>query len=115
MLPAPPAAASFAPPLPLDDPSLYTNRELSWLEFNQRVLDQASRLYPLLERVKFLAIVCPNLDEFFMVRVATLLKKRRARGSSTSRWTARLSPTQLAAIRAARGGDAGSGGLDLLG
>jgi polyphosphate kinase len=63
----------------LHDPSFYSNRELSWMEFNQRVLDQAlSDYHPLLERVKFLAIVSANLDEFFMVRVATLLKKRRA-------------------------------------
>ena len=63
----------------LHDPSLYTNRELSWLEFNQRVLDQAlGDHHPLLERVKFLAIVGSNLDEFFMVRVATLRKRQRA-------------------------------------
>jgi polyphosphate kinase len=63
----------------LNDPSLYINRELGWLAFNQRVLDQAiSDDHPLLERVKFLAIVGSNLDEFFMVRVATLLKKQRA-------------------------------------
>src|SRR5262249_43312045 len=63
----------------LHDPSLYTNRELSWLEFNQRVLDQATADYhPLLERLKFLAIVGSNLDEFFMVRVATLRKRQRA-------------------------------------
>ena len=63
----------------LHDPSLYTNRELSWLEFNQRVLDQAiGEAHPLLERVKFLGIVASNLDEFFMVRVATLRKRQRA-------------------------------------
>ena len=63
----------------LHDPSLYTNRELSWLEFNQRVLDQATHdRHPLLERVKFLAIVGSNLDEFFMVRVATLRKRQLA-------------------------------------
>src|SRR5690349_957074 len=63
----------------LHDPSLYTNRELSWLEFNQRVLDQAiGDDHPLLERVKFLGIVASNLDEFFMVRVATLRKRQRA-------------------------------------
>ena len=73
---APPAAVR---PQTLHDPSLYTNRELSWLEFNQRVLDQAiSERHPLLERVKFLAIVGSNLDEFFMIRVAALLKRQRA-------------------------------------
>src|ERR1700722_591260 len=68
------------PALPaLHDPSLYTNHELSWLEFNQRVLDQATaEHHPLLERVKFLAIVGSNLDEFFMIRVATLRKRQRA-------------------------------------
>lgn len=66
-------------PTDLHNPALYINRELSWLEFNERVLRQARDPYhPLLERVKFLAITGTNLDEFFMVRVATLLKKYRA-------------------------------------
>ncbi len=66
-------------PNDLTHPSLYINRELSWCQFNQRVLDQAYRnSHPLLERVKFLAIVGSNLDEFFMIRVATILKKLRA-------------------------------------
>ena len=62
----------------LTDHRFYINRELSWLEFNQRVLLQAlDQKHPLLERVKFLSIVSTNLDEFFMVRVATLLRKFR--------------------------------------
>lgn len=67
------------------DPSLYLNRELSWLEFNRRVLTQAQDpSHPLLERVKFLAIVGSNLDEFFMIRVASLLRKQRTNTEDVS-------------------------------
>src|SRR5438067_160242 len=89
-----------AVPPSLDDPSLYINRELSWLEFNRRVLEEAQDAnVPLLERVKFLAIFSSNLDEFFMVRVGGLQQKVQA-GIARSAGADRMPPQeQLEHIR----------------
>jgi len=77
----------------------YVNRELSWIEFNQRVLEQAQNpRLPLLERVKFLAITASNLDEFFQVRVGSLTLMRRS--ARQRRDPSGLTPIQqLQAIR----------------
>ena len=94
---APPDARRDAPDL--DDRSLYFNREVSWLDFNDRVLQLAEDpQQPLLERAKFAAIWESNLDEFFMVRVANLQDLVEA--GSQSRGADGMTPTEvLAAIR----------------
>src|ERR1700731_3770900 len=86
------------PPESFSDPSLYINRELSWLEFKQRVLEEGEdSSNPLLERLKFLCIVASNLDEFFEVRVAGLKQQRLSNISAPG--PDGLSPSeQLAAV-----------------
>ena len=98
-----PAAEAVARPEPapadLEDPSLYFNRELSWLDFNDRVLQLAEdSSVPLLERVKFCAIWESNLDEFYMVRVANLQDQVEA-GVDARGADGLSAPEQLAAIR----------------
>jgi len=85
--------------LTLTSPELYLNRELSLLEFQRRVLQQAQDPEnPLLERVKFLSIVSSNLDEFFMVRVAGL-QKQAASGTQEASVDGLSAATQLQRIR----------------
>ncbi len=84
----------------LDDPALYLNRDLSWLEFNRRVLEEAQDAsVPMLERLKFLAIFSSNLDEFYMVRVGNIQQKVQANiplGSGADQMSPRL---QLERVR----------------
>ena len=97
---APPAPTPGEVPTDLPD-DRYLNRELSWLDFNARVLALAEDTsQPLLERAKFLAIFASNLDEFFMVRVAGL--KRRDETGLAVRSADGLTPRELVA-RTGRG------------
>ncbi len=87
-------------PANLDDPGLYFNRELSWLRFNGRVLEEAlDKGKPLLERAKFLSIFHSNLDEFFMIRVSGL-RRQLATGALLAPPDGMSPAQQLAAIHA---------------
>ena len=83
----------------LDDPSLFINRELSWIKLNERILEEAyDRTHPLLERIKFLAICGSGLDELFMVRVSGL-RRQALKGALKTPPDGMTPHEQLAAIR----------------
>ena len=99
----PPSVAprAVSPDTPLDDPALFFNRELSTLDFHQRVLHQAlDERIPLLERVFFCAITGSNLDEFFRKRVGGL-KRQQAAGVSSLSTDGRMPAEQLALVHTA--------------
>ena len=78
-------AITATPTTEFEQPDLYINRELSWIEFNRRVFDEAKDTrHPLLERVKFLSIFDTNLDEFIMIRIASLKDQLAAHVTSLS-------------------------------
>src|SRR5881398_520403 len=88
-----PGAGTEAPAKKLSAPQNFINRELSWLEFNRRVLEEAQdATQPLIERVKFLTIFSSNLDEFFEIRVAGI--KQQIESETSDVGPDGLSPTE---------------------